>query len=105
MRAGRLSLRHLASPQSDVVSPRRRHFGMRVAVFFTPPAKHRLTREAARWLMRDAFTDSRFDADGDGAFDVAELEALTAEPRRYGFHATMKAPFRLIEGAGLEDAE
>jgi hypothetical protein len=25
-------------------------------------------------------------------------EAITAEPRRYGFHATMKPPFRLAEG-------
>ncbi|RAI44904.1 DUF1045 domain-containing protein [Rhodoplanes roseus] len=32
---------------------------------------------------------------------------LTAEPRRYGFHATLKAPFRLAQGcdeAGLRDA-
>lgn len=28
----------------------------------------------------------------------AEAEALTDTPRRYGFHATLKAPFRLAEG-------
>lgn len=28
---------------------------------------------------------------------------LTAVPRRYGFHATMKAPFRLTEGASVDD--
>lgn len=27
-----------------------------------------------------------------------QLHALTAEPRRYGFHATLKAPFRLARG-------
>lgn len=32
-----------------------------------------------------------------------EADALTETPRRYGFHATMKAPFRLVEGHGPED--
>ena len=79
--------------------------GVRVAVFFTPPANHRLTRTASRWLMRDAFTGREFEPEADHRFGVQELRALTAEPRRYGFHATMKAPFRLVEGAGLADAE
>ncbi len=29
---------------------------------------------------------------------------LTATPRRYGFHATIKAPFRLAAGASIDDA-
>jgi putative phosphonate metabolism protein len=78
---------------------------VRVAVFFTPPAQHRLTVAAARWLMRDAFNGGTFAAEADRAFDAEALRALTAEPRRYGFHATMKAPFRLAEGAGLAEAE
>ena len=78
---------------------------MRVAVFFTPPANHPLTMAAARWLMRDAFTGEEFEPEADHAFSAEELQALTAEPRRYGFHATMKAPFRLAEGATLADAE
>ena len=78
---------------------------MRVAVFFTPPAKHRLTLAAARWLMRDPFTGAGFATEADDGFDAVALQALTAEPRRYGFHATMKAPFRLVEGASLADAE
>lgn len=28
---------------------------------------------------------------------------LTAEPRRYGFHATLKAPFQLLEGSREDD--
>lgn len=32
-----------------------------------------------------------------------ELAALTDEPRRYGFHGTLKAPFRLAEGHTLAD--
>jgi hypothetical protein len=30
-------------------------------------------------------------------FQPADFHALTDEPRRYGFHATLKAPFRLAE--------
>jgi putative phosphonate metabolism protein len=78
---------------------------VRIAIFFTPPAKHRLTVAAARWLMRDAFQGVSFDAEADDVFGPEELRALTAEPRRYGFHATMKPPFRLAEGVSLADAE
>lgn len=35
----------------------------------------------------------------------APVEALTAEPRKYGFHGTIKAPFRLAEGVGRADLE
>lgn len=31
--------------------------------------------------------------------DAEDWTALTAEPRRYGFHGTLKAPFALAEGA------
>ncbi|MPN05507.1 hypothetical protein SDC9_152758 [bioreactor metagenome] len=32
-----------------------------------------------------------------------EFLRMTAEPRRYGWHATLKAPFRLAEGCDLAD--
>lgn len=34
--------------------------------------------------------------------DPADFHRLTEDPRRYGFHATMKAPFRLAEGRTVE---
>jgi hypothetical protein len=34
-------------------------------------------------------------------FDAACLAAFTAEPRRYGLHATLKPPFALADGANL----
>jgi hypothetical protein len=34
-----------------------------------------------------------------------EIARLTAEPRRYGFHATLKSPFRLADGCRLEDVD
>ena len=33
----------------------------------------------------------------------AALAKLTEDPRKYGFHGTLKAPFRLTEGLGLQD--
>lgn len=38
-----------------------------------------------------------------GAFADGELERLADTPRRYGFHATLKAPFRLAEGKSEQD--
>lgn len=35
--------------------------------------------------------------------DVAGLADLTTEPRRYGFHGTIKPPFRLAEGVAPAD--
>jgi hypothetical protein len=34
--------------------------------------------------------------------DAAAADAITAEPRRYGLHATLKPPFRLAEGSSAE---
>jgi putative phosphonate metabolism protein len=70
----------------------------RYALYYTPAAKHPLTRAAARWLGRDAFGGSV------GALS-ADDAALTAEPRRYGFHATLKPPFRLREGRNVAELE
>lgn len=63
---------------------------MRYAVYFTPEKTHPLTIAAARWLGRDAFT-------GDHHSENTDWAELTEEPRRYGFHATLKAPFELSE--------
>jgi hypothetical protein len=34
---------------------------------------------------------------------IAGIAAATAAPRKYGFHATLKAPFRLAEGCHADD--
>lgn len=38
-------------------------------------------------------------------FDDAALDAMTAAPRRYGFHATLKPPFALAAGLTQADLE
>lgn len=68
---------------------------MRYALYFTPPADDSLTRTAAAWLGRDAFSGEDIAVEAADAFVVETMAGLTAEPRRYGFHATLKAPFEL----------
>ncbi len=75
---------------------------MRYAIYYTPPADDPLTRRAAHWLGRDAMS-GQFQAQP--VFDglpEARFSDLTGDPRRYGFHATMKAPFELAPGRSEE---
>jgi putative phosphonate metabolism protein len=76
---------------------------MRVAVYFTPPADHPLVRAAAAWLGRDAFSGSALERGPAEGFGASELRDLTADPRRYGFHATLKPPFRIGDERSLDE--
>jgi len=75
----------------------------RYALYAAPATSDPLHSFAARWLGHDPDSGESFRA-GVPGFDAAWLDRITAEPRRYGFHATLKPPFRLAEGkdeAGL----
>jgi len=72
---------------------------MRAAIYFTPAKDDPLTVRAAEWLGRDAFDDCVV-RDPDPLIDE-----LVCEPARYGFHATLKAPFRLADGTTLNDLD
>lgn len=72
----------------------------RFGVYYAPPAGEFASRAAA-WLGRDAESGAllpRPETEFDGA-------ALTGEPRRYGFHGTLKAPFRLAPGKSFTDLD
>lgn len=71
---------------------------MRCAIYFTPSRDHSLTRAAAAWLGRDAFDDVMTEPVEDERLSAREVAFHTASARRYGFHATIKAPFELSEG-------
>ena len=71
---------------------------MRYAIYFTPGHNDPLTRIAASWLGRDPFTSTQPPAPGVTHLSPAEIAYHTASARRYGFHATLKAPFELAEG-------
>ena len=63
--------------------------GGRYAVYFAPAPGSPLARFGAEWLG--------YDADTGEAVARERQRAATADPARYGFHATLKAPFALAE--------
>ncbi len=74
----------------------------RFAVYYTPPPGA-LADFGASWLGWDIVRGRR----AARSLDVPGAGDATATPRRYGFHATLKPPFRLAHGqsrAALEEA-
>ena len=71
---------------------------MRYAINFTPSAADPLTIAASQWLGRNAFSGEAMELPFVRELGLHEIAFNTAVPRRYGFHATLKPPFRLSEG-------
>ncbi len=78
----------------------------RFAVYFAPPPGSTLEQAAAAWLGRNprpgGAVPPRPAVPG---LSPNQLHDLTAAPRTYGFHATLKPPFRLAEDARPEDVK
>lgn len=74
----------------------------RFAIYFAPSATSNLWERAATWLGRDAADGDLFDGPVAG-IDRARLLNLTQSANRYGFHATIKAPMALADGATEEE--
>jgi putative phosphonate metabolism protein len=73
----------------------------RYALYWAPPGHTPLAALGSAWLGREAedgIVRARPLLDG---FDAARLTALTAEPRRYGLHGTLKPPFALADGTDV----
>ena len=68
----------------------------RWAIYYTPPADHSLAERGNAWLDR---ADSAGCGNRPASLDHAEWQRIIRAPRRYGFHATLKAPMRLAAGA------
>jgi putative phosphonate metabolism protein len=76
----------------------------RYAIYHVPPAETALYRFGAALLAYDAFTARDIDHPRQSLATFPDWHDLTADPRKYGFHATLKAPFLLKNGeseAGL----
>lgn len=69
----------------------------RYAIYYLPP-EGELALFGASWLGWDvaAGCEAQLRA-------VEGLEQVVRTPRKYGFHATLKAPFRLADGVCLQD--
>lgn len=68
----------------------------RYAIYYAPAADDVLWRMASAWLGRDAYDGGALTRPQVPGLHDLDLDALTAAPRGYGFHATLKAPFELI---------
>lgn len=77
--------------------------GPRYALYFAPDPQSPLWRFGSACLGYDAATGRACEALHVPGFPSDTWAALTEEPRRYGFHATLKAPFHLRAGVAEAD--
>lgn len=70
----------------------------RYAIYYAPKPSSPLSEVGRRWIGRDAESGRIIEQPTLLGVPAALFHSLTANPRRYGFHATLKAPFRLADG-------
>lgn len=75
----------------------------RYAIYFAPAKDSPWWTFGAGWLGRDEVANTPLTAPTPSQLDADSLHHVTAEPRRYGFHATLKAPFGLQTGHCFDD--
>ena len=73
---------------------------MRYAIFYAPRETDELHDVASRWLGRDALRGTN--REQPSPIPGVNLGELTREPRRYGFHATLKPPFAMASSGSPE---
>jgi putative phosphonate metabolism protein len=76
----------------------------RYAIYFVPAPGGDLDRFGAHLLGYDAFSGEKQPFPDDIEQGLPDWRELTRDPRKYGFHATLKAPLSLADGkteAGL----
>ena len=74
----------------------------RYAVYHAPAPRSGFHRRLSAWLGRDADSGEALPQPALPGLTAAALGAVTAEPRHYGAHATLKPPFH--PRPGLDDA-
>jgi hypothetical protein len=74
----------------------------RFAVYFAPAKESAWWDAGSRWLGRCAATHEALAQPLIDGIAPEQQRQLTADPRRYGWHATLKAPFSLDQGVGLD---
>ena len=64
----------------------------RIALYYAPGTDDPVHQRASAWLGRDAVSGAEIPQKAIAGVDIAEV---TADARGYGFHATLKPPFRV----------
>lgn len=83
---------------------------MRAALYAAPgtpsvhPVASRLRTLAEQWLGRSA-SGHPVEAAAPLGHRRSSIDAITVDARRYGFHGTLKAPFRLARGTTLDELD
>jgi hypothetical protein len=70
--------------------------GPRYAIYFVPAAQSPLYRYGSAILGYDCYSGKPVAFPDESGRMAMNWSELSAEPRRYGFHATLKAPFHLL---------
>jgi putative phosphonate metabolism protein len=77
----------------------------RYAIYFAPPPGSDAWQAGSAWLGRCAATGQVLRQPEVAGVPAEAFARLTAAPARYGWHATLKAPFTLAEGISQADLE
>ena len=87
-------MKTLLKPRSDT---------QRFAIYFAPEIDSNLHSIGSQWLGRDSNSGKSINQPNIKGISSSYLYTVTKTPRRYGFHATLKAPFRLNKEFTLKD--
>lgn len=74
----------------------------RCAVYFVPDIHGQWWQAGSDWLGRCAATGKSMSQPFLTGISSQMQRTCTAEPRRYGWHATLKAPFKVVSGVNLK---
>ena len=75
----------------------------RYAIYYAPRPEEGLAAAGSQWLGRNAETGQSRPLKPVSSFTAERLAEITAQPRFYGFHGTLKAPMALADGASERD--
>jgi len=75
----------------------------RYAIYYAPRPEEGLAVAASQWLGRSAETGQVRPLKGTSVFSAERLSEITADPRLYGFHGTLKAPIVLADDVSERD--
>ena len=77
----------------------------RYAVYLAPALASPWWTAGSAWLGRCARTGALLPQPAVAGLSAARLQEHTAAPRRYGWHATLRAPFHLADGVSIGTLE
>ncbi len=77
----------------------------RFAIYYAPPRESAWWEAGSSWLGRDAESGVSYENNARAGLPALSraLAELTSAPRRYGWHGTLVAPFRIADGVHPDD--